>query len=118
MISATLSLAGWVLPGTLAILSLALAGAATYFAHRAMARRGESEEAFSVLAKHMNLSRADRRMVRELAEQTRDATPAGLLISEHAFRKAADAQRAAGDQPAQRVAETRDFAARAFRNAA
>lgn len=118
MTPVTLSLAGWVLPGTLAALSLALAAAATYVAHRAMARRGESDEAFTVLARHMNLSRADRRMVRELADQTRDATPAGLLISEHAFRKAADAQRAAGDQPAQRVAETRDFAARAFRNAA
>src|SRR5690606_23191798 len=108
----------WVLPGTLALVSLALAGAATWAAHRAMHRRGESEEAFTVLARHLNLSRTDRRMIRELAQETRDATPAALLISEEAFRKAADAQRAKGEQTAQRVAETRDFASRSFRNAA
>lgn len=113
-----LSMSGWLIPGALALLSLGLAVAATLAAHRSMKRRAESDEAFGVLAKHLNLSRAERRMVRDLAAKTPEATPAALLISEHAFRKAAEAQRAEGEQSVQRRAETRDFAARAFRNAA
>ena len=111
-------MSGWIVPGLLAVMSLSLAAAATIVAHRSVRRRGQSDDAFAVLSKHLNLSRSERRMVRELADATPDATPAALLISEHAFRKAAEAQRARGEAPTQRVAETRDFAARAFKNAA
>jgi len=117
----TLAFASWILPGVFALGSLALAGAAVYLARKAARGAGASGEAFEVLAKHLGASRAQRRAVKDLAANDPHATPAALLLSEHAFTKAYDAQRErfAGDaRKAKQAADIRGFARRAFRDAA
>lgn len=117
----TLALAPWVLPGAFALGSLALAGAAVYLAHRAAARSSVSDEAFTAMARHLGATRAERKAVRGLAANDPRATPVALLISEHAFTKAYDAQRErfAGDaKKAKQAADMRAFARRVFKDAA
>jgi hypothetical protein len=117
----TLTLGSWILPGVFALGSLALAGAAVYLAHRASKGAKASDEAFEVLARHMGATRAERRAVKDLAANDPTATPAALLVSEHAFKKTFDAQRErfAGDaMKAKQAADVRAFAQRAFRDAA
>src|SRR5690606_3537599 len=89
MTAFTLSLASWILPGALALGSLALASGAVWLAHRNAKRAATaSDEAFEILARRMGATRAERRAVRDLAQHDPRATPASLLLSEHAFTKA------------------------------
>ncbi|MGP1310336.1 MAG: hypothetical protein ACTS27_09080 [Phycisphaerales bacterium] len=117
----TLSLASWFLPGVFALGSLALACVAVWMARRASKNASASDQAFDALAKHMGATRAERRAVRDLAAHDPNATPAALLVSEHAYRKAYDAQRErlSGDpKRAKRAADMRAFAERVFKDAA
>jgi hypothetical protein len=117
----TLVLASWILPGFFAIGALALASAAVYLAHRAAKHAQTSDEAFEVMAKHLGATRAERKAVRDLAANDAQATPAALLVSEHAFKRAYDGQRDrfAGDaKKAKQAADMRAFAQRVFKDAA